>query len=190
MMILMCRQPSTEHKWFLFLLRPLSRTNLSTDNSSLNLFVVAKLCRFMSALYFIRSNIRLLTQQILLIICLFHPRQNFYHYPISIAQYNQQLTAKWWQGYIIGTGSRSVGAELSPRHLITPCPIIAPPCRAALSRIHSVQNRPANNPSHITSFVQYNRPSLPVLFWRVVFLNTTLQDRQPAKPDLAVPRLV
>ena len=44
--------------------------------------------------------------------------------------------------------------------------------------------------SDITSFVQYNRPSLPVLFWRVVFLNTTLQDRQPAKPDLAVPRLV
>ena len=44
--------------------------------------------------------------------------------------------------------------------------------------------------SCLTSFVQYNRPSLPVLFWRVVFLNTTLQDRQPAKPDLAVPRLV
>ena len=43
---------------------------------------------------------------------------------------------------------------------------------------------------HVTSFVQYNRPSLPVLFWRVVFLNTTLKDRQPAKPDLAVPRLV
>ena len=44
--------------------------------------------------------------------------------------------------------------------------------------------------SKLTSFVQYNRPSLPVLFWRVVFLNATLQDRQPAKPDEAVPRLV
>ena len=28
-------------------------------------------------------------------------------------------------------------------------------------------------PRPITSFVQYNRPSLPVLFWRVVFRNRT-----------------